>query len=752
MDKAFTRSRRLFMRLLALVVTMTFSSLPVLASIDDCAGLGGLGSLEELVSGSYRNYSKSQFDSASNGIFPDLKIILDSLEGLDTIPTVLPQAMTDAAERLEMAFCREGDDLLYLFPTASTKSARPPVSLIWRVGAVVIPGDPATSAEPVDPLFFQAPHFREAEPVAVRLMRETRAKVMLLAANKHSGSIYPTYMNAARPGKHVFLDMMQDLFEKYPQAAGIVLHGMRRKESSSGSGMTSGMIQPGDNSETMRIRHLFGVPSFNDMLSRGMGSALQTIPVDFPGMEVDPRLQEELRAPNGSAFGIGDLHSFFWAVNTSWINGLSSEHVPRIQAVHLEMPQTFRYQTISGTHNPYLEANQLALMRAVNLAMDEYKQSAAFRSTTEPHYCQSTCRQHFFRTQGISVFSKTGFDGREWSVPITGEDGQLYDTSDLEGIASIQFPSGWDGEITFHENTDGTGASESYDATDSDTLSSPFAAGAGSVTVTQPLLDLPGLPVTLEAEDYDSKQGSLKVEVKSSGVTNLGRIGTGDWARYKNVDLTGINTFTAQIATRDSTSSGTIAVHIDKVDSVPVAVLTGVSGPGGWSNFGPATVAFDRKVFGIHDVFLEFGNGYNLDSFGFVFKTLSSADHVEAEEYTEASGSVSIEVKSTGVTCLGYIDTGDWVKYAGIDFGAGVDTFHAQIATRTATSHGAISVHLDSLDSPPVATLTNASGPGGWENFGPASVALSKVVSGVRDVYLKFQSGYNLDSFGFVSQ
>lgn len=751
METKFNRSRRPWTPprtlLLALVVTLTVFALPATAAVDDCDGLGGL---EQLVSDSLRDYSQSQFDTANDGTFPDLKIILDSLDGLSTIPSTLPTVLTDAAQRLEMAVCRDGGDLLYLYPTAGVKSGRPPVSLIWRVGDIVIPGDAATGTNPVDPLFFQAPHFKEAEPFAVRLMRETRAKVMLLAANEH-GDPLPQYMNAARPGKHVFLDMMQDIFEKYPQAAVIVLHGMGR-DPEAPSGITSGTIQPGDKGFVMRARLLFDVPSFNDMLARGMGQALQSVPADFPTVPVESRLEEELRAPNGSAFGLGDLTKFYWAVNTSKINGFSKEHVRRIQGVHFETPTTFRRETISGEPNPYLEGNQRVMVRGINTAIDEYKQSAAFASTAEPDYCTSTCRLSFFRTQGIRLFSQSGFADREWVLPITGQDGQLYDMSGIDAIGSIQFPGGWGGEITLHANADGTGASETYDASDSNTSASAFANGAASATVDQPLVFLPAPPVDLEAEDYDNKDGNLSVETKSTGVTNLGSIQDGDWAKFKDVDLTGLNTFTAQIATSSSTSFGRIAVHVDDRDSLPVAILTGVSGPGGWSNFGPASAPFEYEVFGVHDIFLVFESGYNLDSFQLFFTQTASADHVEAEDSTELSGSLAVETKSTGVTCLGYIDTGDWARYAGLDFGTGADTFHAQIASRTTTSHGTIAVHLDSLANPPVAVLTGISGPGGWENFGPASTALAQVVAGVHDVYLVFENGYNLDSFGFDLQ
>lgn len=123
---------------------------------------------------------------------------------------------------------------------------------------------------------------------------------------------------------------------------------------------------------------------------------------------------------------------------------------------------------------------------------------------------------------------------------------------------------------------------------------------------------------------------------------------------------------------------------------------------------------------------------------------------IEAEDYAEKNGDVKPETKGNGVTNLGFIDTGNWVKYNSLDLGNGSTTFRAQISSKTDTSSGSIAVHIDSLDNEPVAVLENQTVAGGWSQFALRSVLLNNPVSGMHDVYLKFKSGYNVDWFTFA--
>ncbi|MCD9460725.1 carbohydrate-binding protein [Marinibactrum halimedae] len=705
-------------------------------AVDYCEDIGGL---KKLVRESYRDYSKSDFQKSNSGVKADLKIVVDELAPLQQIPNELSATLKNSLSDLKMSACQE-KDLLYFYPTAKNDEDRTPIGILWRVGEIVLPGDESTQNNAVDPLIYQAPHFFEALPVAVRLMRETPAKAMIIALNKHNN--YPDSMNAARPDGHVFLDVSNTVTEKYPQSAVVVLHGMGRDDKGEPDGYkTSGMIQPADERWTMNARKLFNVPSFNDLLAQGMGEALREIP------DADPRLLTELRAPNGHKFGIANLTKFLWAVNTNHVNGFSTEHIKRIQAVHYEMPTTMRKDEIGGEPNSYLEGTQEALVLGIKKAMENYKQESAFNSTAEPKYCNSKCRQAYFRSQGISLYAKEKANIRHTIavLPTQQDSNNEYDISFLSRVGSLKFPDSWNGAVTFYKfNNNDTEYLNRYTDSNSNTQSDRIYSERVELAVLNPIPNTPSKTVFIEAEAFDEKKGDVR---ESDDGGWIGHISTGNWVKYNNVDFAGgVDSLTVNIASKTNTSSGTIEVYLDSLDNQPVAVLADTPVMGGWNDFGLTTITLPKPLFGLHDVYLKFRYGYNLESFSFA--PVQSV-YIEAEHYNESKGDVR-EVNSKG--WLGYIDTGNWVKYTDVAFGTGANTFIAEIASRTDTSSGAISVHLDSLENAPVAVLSDLPIAGGWNDFDFASLPLSKMVFGVHDVFLRFESGYNVDSIQFTSE
>ncbi len=589
-------------KILCLLAPLLLPSMSVHSAVDLCNDKGGL---DQIVKMSYKNYNEGQFQQANTGIFTELATILDALEPLTTIPENLPSEMTYAAASLNMSICQEAGDLLYIYPHASLKSERPPVSILWRVGEIAIPGDKSTSNNPVDPLFFQAPHFEEGRPVAVKLMRETKAKVMVFAANDHKK--HPNYMNAARGGSsgkhHVFLDVNQHIFEKYPQVAVMVLHGMRRKEQRGNSGWTSGMIQSGEGGGEMSANHNFKLKSFSSLFASEMAKALDLIP------GVDPRLKTELRAPNGKALGLADLNGFLFSVNTDQVNGFSTAHINRLQAIHFEMPQRMRYRW------GYMEPTQDAFVLAMNNTMESYKREPVFATTSTIDYCNRHCRRNYFKNRGVTLYSLSNFKGRESIIPIIDSDETYYDIESMPTIASIKFPNDWDGSITLYDGDEGQGYSETFSESDSNTWDSDLSQGASSVAVDIGSVDEdPVSNVAIEAESYDQKRGSIRIERKGNA-TNLGYIRTGDWVKYSNINFgsTGFDTFEARIATSRRHSYGTIEIYLDEMSEPPVGTFTQLTGPGGWSKFKTHAIELDQNITGNHDLYLKFKSGYNID-------------------------------------------------------------------------------------------------------------------------------------------
>jgi Carbohydrate binding module (family 6) len=96
------------------------------------------------------------------------------------------------------------------------------------------------------------------------------------------------------------------------------------------------------------------------------------------------------------------------------------------------------------------------------------------------------------------------------------------------------------------------------------------------------------------------------------------------------------------------------------------------------------------------------------------------------------------------------LDNGDWVKYSGLDFGAGVSRFIARVGVDAAFAGQKLELHLDSLTGPLLGTLTVAS-TNGFENYTTQITSVSGA-SGVHDLFLVAKGGAgiaNVDLFYF---
>ena len=138
---------------------------------------------------------------------------------------------------------------------------------------------------------------------------------------------------------------------------------------------------------------------------------------------------------------------------------------------------------------------------------------------------------------------------------------------------------------------------------------------AGRVAFTN---SAPGYAVVFPtaAASYNTMSGVL-TETCAEGGQDIGGIESGDWSAYNNINLTGVNTFIARVASAGS--GGNIEIRLDS----PAGTLVGtgvVSGTGGWQTY--------RNVYcnisganGTHTVYLVYtgGSGYlfSVQLFGF---------------------------------------------------------------------------------------------------------------------------------------
>ena len=113
---------------------------------------------------------------------------------------------------------------------------------------------------------------------------------------------------------------------------------------------------------------------------------------------------------------------------------------------------------------------------------------------------------------------------------------------------------------------------------------------------------------------------------------------------------------------------------------------------------------------------------------------------IQAESYSAQNGTQTESCSDTGGGLdVGWISDGDWLKYAGIDFGSGSpNQFLARLASGAAAGvSGAIRARLDSTTGPVVAEIDFGNN-GGWQTWQTVPANIVSSATGVHDLYLTF--------------
>jgi hypothetical protein len=109
----------------------------------------------------------------------------------------------------------------------------------------------------------------------------------------------------------------------------------------------------------------------------------------------------------------------------------------------------------------------------------------------------------------------------------------------------------------------------------------------------------------------------------------------------------------------------------------------------------------------------------------------SARSLIQAEAFTAGSGVLRT------ATNVGYIDNNDWVKYAAVDFGAGVSSFTASLTVSDRSAGQRIEVRVGGTSGRLLGTLVPRS-TGGWNNMEFQSAPVASA-TGVQDLYLVFK-------------
>ena len=117
-------------------------------------------------------------------------------------------------------------------------------------------------------------------------------------------------------------------------------------------------------------------------------------------------------------------------------------------------------------------------------------------------------------------------------------------------------------------------------------------------------------------------------------------------------------------------------------------------------------------------------------------RTSAGGKQVPANGFVEQHG-VRTAPCTEGGECIGWIEAGDWVRYEGVDLGAGGAEMELRIAS--ATRGGLIEIRLDAPDGKLLGTCTVAN-TGGWQAWKSVRAKLGSTPGGPQNICLAFRA------------
>lgn len=144
--------------------------------------------------------------------------------------------------------------------------------------------------------------------------------------------------------------------------------------------------------------------------------------------------------------------------------------------------------------------------------------------------------------------------------------------------------------------------------------------------------------ITLQSENVDQLfdfSGDNSLTLEDNEAKNIGYIKEGDWVKYSNVDLTGIVSFSVNLASNKE-GDRTITMHLDNGAGAPgtaIGIVFQSGKTGGWQTYIDSDVAtFSQSVTGVQNVYFVFGAGnINVDFFTLNYdaSSLSVSDNIK---------------------------------------------------------------------------------------------------------------------------
>ncbi|WP_223628984.1 carbohydrate-binding protein [Microbacterium sp. EST19A] len=127
-----------------------------------------------------------------------------------------------------------------------------------------------------------------------------------------------------------------------------------------------------------------------------------------------------------------------------------------------------------------------------------------------------------------------------------------------------------------------------------------------------------------------------------------------------------------------------------------------------------------------------------------------TGSNIEAESFSASSGT-STRPGASG-TVVGSFDGGDWVSYAGVDFGDGRDLVRMTVATDDPYENQEFEIRIDAADGPVIGQF-RVDSTAGFDKFSEQFASISPT-SGIHDVFVKaigWAGVGDLDSLAFLT-
>lgn len=266
----------------------------------------------------------------------------------------------------------------------------------------------------------------------------------------------------------------------------------------------------------------------------------------------------------------------------------------------------------------------------------------------------------------------------------------------------------------------------------------------------------------IEAEDFDVKFGSVQAETCAEGGQNLGYVAEGDYVMYYGVDF---GDGASELYMRLAGTGQACQVRLDSKNGKVIARSGGIN-TGSWSTYKTFEYAL-KGITGVHDVYITFDTGWSSVNVNWIAfsdgsfepegggsdvtgnadtKTKTAGVRYGAEYFDAKNGTVKSEPCTEGGENLGWVSSGDWVKYADFDFGGGVSSVTMRLA-----GYGAkIELRIDSADGDAIATFAPSTG--GWSTYLDFTEEITSDVTGKHDLYIVFKNSVNVNWFEFAKK